>query len=245
MKYSINKIARIGGILYLIIIATGLFGEAFVRAKLVVWSDPTATANNITSHNVLWRIGIAGDLIQHICDVPLMLIFYILLKPVNKYFALLALLFNLIQSAVLVATKLNLFTPLFLLGKADYLTSINAQHLHALSLVSIRADAYGFGLGLIFFGLVCIITGYLIFKSEYFPKLLGVLMQIAGVCYLINSFSLILTPKFTSMISPAILIPSFFGELWLCLWLIIKGVNVPKWEEKARRLRVGVESAFI
>jgi hypothetical protein len=70
-------------------------------------------------------------------------------------------------------------------------------------------------------------------------------MQIAGVCYLTNSFSLILAPKFTSMISPAILIPSFIGELSLCLWLIIKGVNVPKWEEKARRLRVGVESAFI
>lgn len=245
MNYSIKKIARIGGIFYLIIIATGLFGEAFVRGTLIVWTDATATANNIMTSELLWRIGIAGDLIQHLCDVPLMLIFYILLKPVNKYFALLALLFNLIQSAVLVATKLYLFTPLFLLGNADYLKSIDPQQLHALSFLSIRADAYGFGVGLIFFGFVCIIMGYLIFRSGYFPKILGVLMQIVGVCYLVNSFSLILAPNFLNTISPAILIPCFIGELSLCLSLIIKGVNAPAWQEKARKIHGGVESAFI
>jgi len=100
--------ARIGGVLYLIIIVAGLFGEAFVRDRLIVSGDATATANNIVASQLLWRIGIVGDLVMHECDVPLTLIFYILLRPVHKYLALLAVLFNLIQSAVMVANKLAL-----------------------------------------------------------------------------------------------------------------------------------------
>ena len=87
--------ARIGGVLYLIIIVAGIFGEMFVRDNLIVSGDATATANNIMASQLLWRIGIAGDLLMHVCDIPLMLIFYLLLRPVNKNLALLAVLFNL------------------------------------------------------------------------------------------------------------------------------------------------------
>src|SRR6266487_714292 len=206
---SIKTTARFGGILYLIIIVAGIFGELFVRNKLIVSGDATATANNIMSSQLLWRIGIAGDLIMHVCDVPLALIFYILLKPVNKNLALLAVLFILIQSAVMVATKLNLFTPLFLLGSADYLTSFEPHQLQSLSYVSIRLDGYGFGIGLIFFGFACLVLGYLIIRSGYLPRLIGVLMQIAGFCYIANSFALILAPKFADMLFPAIMVPPF------------------------------------
>jgi hypothetical protein len=113
--------ARIGGVLYLIIIVAGIFGELFVRNTLVVSGDPTATANNIMASPLLWRVGIASDLMEHVCDVALMLIFYVLLRPVNRNLALLAVLFNLIQTAALVSYKLNLLVPLFLLGNADYL----------------------------------------------------------------------------------------------------------------------------
>ena len=117
--------ARIGGILYLMIIIAGALGEIFIRGKLIVSGDAMSTANNIMAAQSLWRIGIAGDLLMHVCDVPLMLVFYVLLKPVNKNLALLAVLFNLIQTAVLVANKLNLLMPLFLLGNADYLKASN------------------------------------------------------------------------------------------------------------------------
>ena len=229
---SINKTARIGGIFYLIIIVLGIFGEAFVRSKLIMSGDATATANNIINAPLLWRMGIAGDLIMHVCDLPLLLVFYILLRPVNKNLALLAVFFNLIQTAVLVATKLNLFTALFLLGSADYLKAFEPDQLHALMYLSIKSDGYGFGLGLLFFGCACLVLGYLIFRSGYLPRLLGVLMQIAGLSYLINSFALVLAPGFANMIFPIVLIPAFIGELSLCLWLIIRGVNVPKWESK-------------
>lgn len=232
-KTSPQAYARTGGVAYLIIILAGLFGEMIVRNTIVVSGDATATANKLVASPLLWRIGIAGDLIMHVCDVILIMVLYVLLKPVNKNLALLAMLFNLIQTAVLVANKLNLLMPLFLLGDADYLKSFDPQQLQALSYLSIKAHGYGFGIGLIFFGFECLLLGYLILKSGYLPKTIGILMQIAGLCYLVNSFSLLLAPRFVDLIFPAVLIPSFIGELSLCLWLLVKGVNVSKWKEKA------------
>jgi hypothetical protein len=231
---SPQTLARIGGMLYLLIIVTGLFGEMFVRGTLVVLGDATATATNITASQALWRAGVAGDLIMHVADVPLMLIFYVLLRPVDKTLALLGVLFNLVQTAALVAFKLNLLVALFLLGDASYLKALEPRQLHALMYLFIRADGYGFGIGLIFFGCACLVFGYLIRKSGYLPRVIGVLMQIAGVCYLTNSFALLLAPTVAKAIFPAILIPAFIGELSFCLWLLVKGVNVPHWEERTK-----------
>ncbi len=230
--------ARIGGVLYLIIIVAGVFGEAFVRGRLFVSGDAAATASNIAASQLLWRIGVAGDLIMHVCDVPLMLVFYVLLRPVSKPLALLAVLFNLIQTAVLVANKLSLLGALFLLGSADYLKAFEPDQLHALAYLSIKSHGYGFGVGLIFFGCVSLVLGHLIIRSGYLPGVLGVLMQIAGVCYLTNSFALLLAPTVANMIFPAILVPAFIAESSLALWLLVKGVNVPKWEERARATRI-------
>lgn len=220
-----KKIARIGGLLYLIIIVTGILGELLIRNKMIVSGDAGTTANNIMASGSLWRIGVANDILMHVCDVGLMLIFYILLKPVNKYLAMLTVLFTLVQTAVLVATKLNLIAALFPLDNAEYLKAFDARQLQTLTYLAIRADGYGFAIGLIFFGFACLVLGYLIFRSEYFPKLLGVMMQIAGVCYLTNSFALILAPSFGDKLFPWIHIPSFIAELSLCLWLLIKGVR--------------------
>jgi hypothetical protein len=229
---SIKKFARIGGVFYLMIIIAGIFGELFVRGKMVVHDDPFATATNIMASPFLWRIGIAGDLLQHIFDLPVMLLFYVLLKPVNKNLALLALLFTMVQTAVLVATKLNLFTPLFLTENSNYLKAFDSHQLQVLSYISIRADANGFGIGLLFFGFVLITNGYLVRRSDYMPKLLGLLMQIAGICYLVNSFALILDPRIANRLFPFILFPAFITELSLCFWLIGKGVYSEEWENK-------------
>jgi len=225
--------ARVGGVLYLIIIVAGLFGEAFVRGKLVVSGDATATAHNIMDSQLLWRLGIAGDLVMHMCDVALTMIFYVLLRPVNRNLALLAAFFNLVQSAILGANKLTLLVALFFLGSADYLKAFEPRQLHALAYLAIKTHGYGFGVGLLFFGCMCLVLGYLIRRSGYFPKILGVLMQIAGLCYLVNSFALLLSPTLANMLFPAILVPAFIGELSVCLWLLVKGVDVPRWKEKA------------
>ncbi|MFH7018508.1 DUF4386 domain-containing protein [Flavobacterium sp. FlaQc-47] len=236
MKFNLKKFetspqfhARIAGILYLVIIIAGFFAETFVRNKLFVSGDANATANNIIHSEFLWKIGITADLIMQICDLPVMIILYYLLKPVSRKLALLNLSFNLIQTAVLVANKLNLLAALFFLGDAEYLKSFTPDQLHTLSYLSIKLHDFGFGVGLIFFGFVCLIEGYLIFKSGYFPKAIGVLMALAGICYLTNSFALILAPQFSSI---TLLLPCVIAELSLSLWLIFKGVNIPLWKQK-------------
>jgi hypothetical protein len=221
--------ARIAGILYLVIILMGIGAEALVRNKLFVSGDANATANNIMHADFLWKMGITADLIMHICDLPVMIILYYLLKPVSKKLALLNLSFNLVQTAVLVLNKLNLLAALFFLGDAEYLKSFTPDQLHTLSYLSIKLHDFGFGIGLIFFGFVCLLEGYLIFRSVYFPKTIGVLMTVAGICYLTNSFVLILAPQFSSI---ALLMPCLLAELSFSLWLIFKGVNLSIWKQK-------------
>lgn len=218
--------ARLGGILYLLIVAAGIFGELIVRGKLVVSGDAAATAAQIAAHETLWRTGIATDLFMHICDIPLMLIFYVLLRPVNKNMAMLALLFNILQTAVLAANKLNLLSATFPLAGESYLKAFDPAQLHALAYLNIKTHHYGFNTGLIFFGCACLVYGYLIYRSGYFPKVLGVLMAIAGIAYLVNSFTLIIVPQLADQWVPYSLLLSFIAEFSLCLWLLFKGVRI-------------------
>src|SRR5437016_11616720 len=233
IKTSPQLYARIGGMLYLIIIVLGLFGEAFVRNRIIISGDATATAANVRSMESLWRFGIASELFLLICAVGLTLIFYVLLRPVSRDLALLAAFFNLVSLAVEAATTLDLVAALFPLGNAAYLKAFAPEQLYAMAMLAIRSHSYGFGVALIFFGCFCLIIGYLISRSGYLPKAIGVLMQIAGLSYLTDSFTLLLAPNFASRIFPAILIPAFVGETSFCLWLLIKGVNVQRWKEQA------------
>ena len=229
--------ARFGGLLYLLIIIVGVMGELMIRGTLVVGGDAEATAVNIAASPQLWRIGIAGDLLMHVCDVFVMWAIYVLLRPVNRNLALLVLLFNLIQTAVLVANKLILLVPLFLLGDALYAQAFDTAQLQAWSQLAIDLHGYGFGVGLIFFGFVLLIEGYLVRKSGFLPPLIGALLQVAGVCYLINSVALLLAPGIASLLFPAILVPCFIAELSFALWMLIKGVNVAEWERRASASR--------
>ena len=226
--------ARTGGVLYLIIIIVGLLGQTFVRGSLIVPGDATATAEKILSSEYLLRSSIAAELFLLLtATTVLALIFYILFRPVSRNLALLAVLFNLVAITVEAINKLNLLETLSLLGNADYLRVLDPEQLQALAYLSIQSEGYGFGVSLIFFGCECLILGYLIFRSGYLSKVVGVLMQIAGLCYLVNSFALIVSPSLSAQLVPTILIPAFIGELSLCLWLLLKGVNVPKWEKRA------------
>ena len=182
----------------------------------------------------MWRLAFAGDLVIYVCGVPLVLIFYLLLSPVNRNLALLAVFFNLVSIAIEGINALSHFAPLLILGGADYLKSFDSHQLQALALLFVNLHANGFGISLTIFSFVLLLEGYLIFNSGYFPKAIGVLVAIAAICYLTDSAALFLAPAFQARIFPAILIPSFIGELSLCLWLMVMGVDVPKWEERAK-----------
>lgn len=235
IECSPQRYARIAGIFYLAIIVLGAFGEMYVRGTLVVAGDAAATSAAISASPLLWRAGIAGDLLMHVFDVPVIVVLYYLLRPVSGSLALFATLINLVQTAVLVANKMTLLIPLFLLERGSSLQAFSPQQLDALSYLAIKAHGYGFGVGLIFFGIACLVHGYLIFKSGYLPKALGVLLLIAGFAYLINSFALLLAPSFAAAIFPAVLIPALVAELSLTLWLIFKGVNLERWRQRMQQ----------
>ena len=232
VEASPRVLARIGGVLYLIIIVIGLFGQAFIRDRIIVSGDATATAANIRSLESLWRFGIAAEFVLLMCAVSLTLIFFVLLRPVSRDLALLAVFFNLVSVAVEAVNEQQLLAALFPLGSAEYLKAFEPEQLYAMASLSLKSYSYGFGVSLIFFGCECLVLGYLIFRSGYFPKAVGVLMQVAGLCYLTNSFALLLVPTFAARIFPTILVPALVGEVSLCLWLLVKGVNVEKWKSQ-------------
>ena len=232
--FSPQSYARIGGILYLLIIAAGLFAE-FVRKRFIVPGNGAATASNITDHAFMFRLGIAADLSTFVCAVALTIILYVLLKPVNRYAALLMLGFNVVQDAIGGLNVLNTYRPLQLLGGAAYLKVFSREQLEAMALLSLHTHSVGFNIAMMFFGCSCVALGYLIFTSGLFPRALGVLMAIAGVSYLTLSTAQLLSPRLASMLFPSILVPAFIGELSFAVWLTVKGVNLARWREMTER----------
>lgn len=211
---------RVAGLLYLVLIVLGGVDEMVVRGALVVSGDASATARNIMASEGLWRAGIAGDLLMHVLDLPVLVVLYLLLRPVHAGMALFATLINLVQTAVLAVNKLNLLLPLFLLGGGAYLKAFPPEQLQALAYLAIKVHGYGFGIGLIFFGVACMARGWLIVRSGYVPKLLGILMGLAGVSYLVNSFALLLAPAVADKLFPFIMLPPLVGETVFALWLL-------------------------
>lgn len=220
--------ARTGGALYLLVIVLGFFAVA-VRGRVVVSGNAAGTAANLVSMEPLWRLGIASEFVALVCTVGLAMIYYYLLKPVSKELNLLATMLRLVGIAIQGVAVLNLVEALSPLRSAAYLKAFPPDQLDALASLAIRAHSRGFGLALLVFGWCFLIHGYLIYKSGFLPRVLGIMIQIAGLCYLTNSFALFLAPGFQNRIFPAILLPCFVAEMSLCLWLLIKGVNVEKW----------------
>lgn len=224
---SPQLLARIGGTLYLTIIVSGLLGEVFIREPLIVAGNPIATMENIGSSATLWRIGIAANLFHLVCSLPLAVIFYILLTPVSRRLAQVAVVLNIAAIVLEAGSKLFLFPPLFLLGDAPYLQAFTADQLATAAYLSSRMHMYGFTISLVFFGFECLVLGYLIHRSTFLPRPLGWLMLLAGLCYVTNCFLTILAPAMASIL---IVMPSLLGELSLALCLLIRGVDAPRWK---------------
>jgi len=217
--------ARIGGILYLIIIVSGISSEALIRSSLVVTGDATATATNILASPLLFRIGFASDTIMLFSDVAIAVVLYFLLKPVSNILALAAAAFRLTQAAILGFNLLNYYAALLLLSGAGYVQAFEPDQLHALATLFLDMHSHGYDLGLLFFGLSNLILGYLVVKSDYFPDFLGYGLTAAAVVYLVGGYIRFLWPGYASVIEPVYIIP-LAAESAFCIWLLVKGVRV-------------------
>jgi hypothetical protein len=196
-----------------------------------VAGDAATTANQIMASAGLFRMGIGAELLLLLSEIGLTVLLYVLLKPVSKTLSLVAAVSRLAMTVIHGANLLTHIIVLLLLGGSGYLTVFEPAQLNALGMVFLNAYDYGFTIGIVFLFLHALILGYLIFKSSYFPRILGVLFMIASLGYLIDSFSHVLIPNYKT--GPVYLaLPIAIAEIAFPLWLLIKGVNARQWEKR-------------
>jgi hypothetical protein len=229
---SDKNVARIAGLCYLIVIATGFFSEVFVRQALRVSNDAMATAHNIQANEMLFRLGFVADLINFIVGLPTVVIIYYFFKKTHKVLLQIALALVIIQTAIIAVNLLNQILPLLLLSNDTYLNTFQQNQLATLSLLSLNIQSQGYAVGLVFFGFYCLIIGYVIYTTKAIPKTIGMFYALAGLCYLINSFTMFLSKGFSNPIFNYLAIPILLGELSLCLWLLLKGIDTSKLNEE-------------
>ena len=217
--------ANFAGAFYLTSILTG-GAAAFVRWRLVVPGDAAATATNILAHEPLFRMVLAADLISASCYVAVTVLFYEMFKMVNKRLSLLAAFFSLTSGAIVAFACLFHIAALVVLRGAQYLNILDVQPLPTLALLCLKLRAQTYGISLVFVGFSCLLIGYLIFKSTFLPRILGVLIVIAGLGWLT-----VLSPPLAKYLWPYIAAPGLMSEGALTLWLLVIGVNAERWKE--------------
>lgn len=223
------RTARFTGLLYLVIFSLGVFAELFVRQSLIVPGDPAATVGNITASESLFRIALLSDLVRHSLLILLPLALYKLLKPVNKSIALLMVVFALMGVPIAMSNMLNHLAVLLLVSGADFLRVVGVGQLQAQVMFFLSLYEQGAFLSQ-FLALWLLALGYLVFKSGFLPRILGILLMIGSLCYLVDVVLFLLVPDTNVSLG----LFAFICELLFALWLLIKGVDGEAWERRAR-----------
>lgn len=226
--------ARTAGVFYLFEGVTAVFGQMFVLGKLVVPGDVAATAANILGHETLFRLGFASSLMAVAFHIALALLFYELLKPVSRNVSLLAMFLILVGCATQALAGLLYAAPLIVLTGGSVFSAFTTEQLQALAIVFLKLNGQSFNAYLVFFGMWCALVGYLIVRSTFLPRIIGLLMMVAGLGYLT-----LLWPPLATYLYPFNLAVAAPGEISLLLWLLVKGVNVPKWKEEVSTWQSG------
>src|SRR6266700_712743 len=211
--------ARITGVLYLLTIMTGIFAQGFVSGRLVVDGDAAATATNILTHQDLFQLGFAVYLIEMACQIATTALFYDLLKPPGRSVSLLAAFLGFAGCIIKTFSRLFFIAPLFILGGAHYLTAFSAEQLQALALLFLKVNDHGAATALVFFGFYALLTGYLIIRSTFLPRILGVLGIFGGLGWLT-----FLYPPLAYRLLPYILALGLLGAGAQMVWLLVFGV---------------------
>ncbi len=222
---TIKATARQAGVLYLLFSIVAILNEFFVPA-FIVSGDATATARNITAAELTYRIGILNGFITHIMFIVVVVSLYNFLKDVDKKRAMLMVLFVALGVGIALVNLLNKFAPLILLSGADYLSVFTKPQLDALALGFLRLHSNGVNFTTAFWGLWLFPFGILVFKSGFFPKILGILLIIAGFAYLTVSITSIVLPAYRPVVSQ-VMTPLYFGEFPIIIWLVVKGAKAP------------------
>ena len=224
---------KIVGVLYLVIFILGPFAFFLGRTSVVVPGDPAATVGNLMVSESMFRLGMVAETVIVLIEIVVSAILYVLLRPVSRPLSLASALARFAQS---ILQAVNLFTAvpaLLLLGGAGYLAAFEADQLNALVLLFMDVNAFVIIIWGLLFGFHLLLLGYLVYKSGFWPKILGILLLIASLGYLTQSYGHILAPQSDDLLATIVVVLSIPGELAFTLWLLIKGVNVEQWEKRA------------
>ena len=206
-----------------------------MRGNLVAAGDSVTTAHNILAHQQLYRLGGAAEFVTLVFDVIVAFILYNLLRPVSRDLAIVGAFFRLVFVAIYGATSMTHFAPLLLLTGRPYLATFSPAQLQSLALLSLNLHTVGYSISLVFFGVHCLVIGILIARSRFWPAFIGILLAVAGCCYVVDSLANFAAPGFRQALFPWLLLPGFVAEGLLAVWLTIRGLNSAKWDEAAAR----------
>lgn len=225
--------ARMAGVFYLLTILTGMFAQGLVSGRLVVDGDAAATAANILTHKTLFQWGFTVYLVEMACQIAVTALFYDLLKPAGRMISLLAAFLGLAGCVIKTFSRLFFIAPLFVLGGAHYLNVFSPEQLQALALLFLKVNDRGAAIALAFFGFYALLTGYLIVRSTFLPRFLGVWSALAGLGWLTFLYPPLGYRLFLYLAAFGLL-----GAAALILWLLVFGVDEPRWREQASAARL-------
>lgn len=227
-----RRLARVAGVLYLAIIVLGVWSEGVVRSGIVVAGSPSETAANVLAATTRFRMSLVADSVMVLCDVALAVLLFVLLRPVSNVLAMTAAAFRLTQAAVLGTNLLNQHVAIQLASAPGATSGLDSATRDSLVLTFAEAQGYGYDIGLLFFGINCVLTGVLVYRSGFLPRSIGALVAASGPVYLVGSYLSLLAPDAASAFDVAYALP-LVAELSFCLWLLIKGIDAERWDARA------------
>ncbi len=224
--------ARFAGWLYLCVIVGGLFAEFYVAGKLIVSGDARSTTTNILGSESLFRAALVSEILMVAAYVGVALLLYLLLKPVSKNLALSSLFFATVGNVLWVVGSVYQIAAIRLLRGGTGLSAFNADQLQALALQNLKVHGAALNVGMVFFGIYCVLLGILIYQAGYLPKAIGVLLVVGGACDFMNEIVGFVAPSIAVWLPEWVQLPGFVAELSLTVWLIVVGVNVDNWRRR-------------
>ena len=220
--------ARMAGLFYLLTILAGVFAQGFASDRLVVFGDAEVTATNILTHKGVFQLGFAVYLFEMACQIASTALFYVLLRPVSRSVSLIAAFIGLAGCTIKTLSRLFYIAPLFVLGGEPYLRVFNPEQLRALALLLLKVNDVGAAIAMVFFGFFALLKGYLIVRSTFLPRILGVLSMLAGLGLLT-----FLSPTFGSNMFSYVAPIGLLGAAAQIVWLLLFGVNEQRWRDQA------------
>lgn len=241
---STKTLARIAGLLYLIVAVGGAFSELFVRSSVKVPGDAAATAANIVQHATLFRIGFVTDLVDFTCFLGVGLVLYAILKQVNPEIALAMLVINAVSVAIQALNMLNHVGALLIATDPRFTAGLSSEASHSLVVLLLEMHRQGYLIAQIFFGLYLLPLGYLVYRSGFFPKALGIILMIGCAGYLANVVAVWISPAFQSSVAIYFGMLGGVAELLFLLWLLIIGLTTPTPEDRSSAQNRSIEGAL-